>query len=238
MKLIPPGLLDAISIRKSRCRRRKNVELRALINLCSLQAVPLREVLLNPRESASAPLLDLWESYTPLPLSYGPQYKKAHAFDVALRQILRRFGERCLPAMQEVLRTVQLTCEQAKDLKPEIYLRYQGAYLSQGSHNTQTKERRALRCAMRILAEREPPGKGGRPKIHGFVSAIAQEVNISMEAARVALDTARAVIRVLRNAKVLLTRANPVALDDPAWTRGFFNHSDSATKGFAPCETA
>ena len=131
--------------------------------------------------------------------------------------------------MQDVLRTVELNCEQAKDLKPDIYLRYQAAYELQGNPNQRTRPRHALRTAMRLLAEYEPPGKAGRPKTHGYVEAIARDAKLSEPSARIALETARRVRRILREAEVLLTRANPPALEDPGWTRGFSNMSSTAS---------
>ena len=226
----PPGLLDALRLRTANARSARRVRLRSLINLCSPQAVSLRQVLLDPRGSASRPLLDLWESFASLPLSYGAQYKKAHAFDVALGKLLRRSQGRCLPAMREVLHVVELTSEQAKDLKPDTYLRYQAAYAAQGNPNQQTRTRRALRAAMRLLATQELLGKTGRPKTLGYVEAISCDARVPQEAAQVALETARDVRRILREAQLLLIRANPPALEDPAWIKGLSNGPSSAAQ--------
>ena len=58
MPSVPIGLKDAFSRWKANSERVRRVELRTLINLCSLQAIPLTKVLLDPIGSAGAPVLD------------------------------------------------------------------------------------------------------------------------------------------------------------------------------------
>lgn len=220
----PLRVKELISLRKIGLQRFKRVRLRVLINLCSLQAVPLRQVLMDPCGSASAPLLDLWESFSFLPMSFGPQFVKAHAFEFVLRKLLRRLEGHCLPAMTEVLHFVELTCEQAKDLKPEIYLRYQAAYAKQAGPNQQTPARRALRVAIRLLTDNETLGTRGHHRKLDYVGTIALNARVPLELARKGLATAKEVRRILREAQLLMTRCNPPALENSGWTKGFGKH--------------
>jgi hypothetical protein len=228
MPVIPAGLGDILGTTRSNLRASKRIRFRTLVNLCSLQAVPVREMLLNPRGAASAPLLNLWESFTPLALSYGFQHKKAHAFAVSLRRLLRNHKGTCLPPIQQVLRATQLTCCQAQDLKPHIYAQYKAAYASQGHSANQIRARWNLRVAMRLLQSRgnDKTVRSGRPKTRGLAVAIAKQANTSLDSAREALYAAHQVCRILLKANVLLVRSHPPALEDPAWTRGFWQPSN------------
>jgi hypothetical protein len=225
MPKMTQGLGTVLSICQTSLKVHMRLSLRTLINLCSLQAISVREMLLDPRGAASAPLLDLWNSFVPLPLSHGFAHKKAHAFATSLRRLLRTYNGPCLPPMQEVLRATRLTCGQARDLRPEIYERYKAAYKSQDKGRKQAHARRALRIAMRLLQARETQRTVPADRC-GFVATIADRAKVPMESAREALNAARHVRKILRHARVLLNRSHPPVLDHPAWTRGFFQPSN------------
>ena len=216
---IPGGLRDALRLQRSQCSRYRTTRLRTLINLCSLQAVSIEHMLFDPRSAASTPLVDLWQSFESLPLSVGFHGKKAHAFSTSLHSLLRKCPIGYLPSADLVLRAIDFNNDVARDLKPDIYAKYQERYESQASETRRIHARRAFLVALRLIGEKDDP-KGGRPIVRRIAEEIARQARIEVESAELILKSARHLRRTIERAKTILQHPTDAVMDDPTWTSG------------------
>ena len=58
-----PLIVDSLRQIRTKTSGFAKPSIRTLVNACALQAISVREMLLNPEEAAALPLLDLWKTY-------------------------------------------------------------------------------------------------------------------------------------------------------------------------------
>jgi hypothetical protein len=215
---LPATLRQAFEAKRQADSRGRRIRLRTAINLCSMQGISVKDMLLDPKGASSAPLIDLWASFESLPLAFGVHGRKAHAFSWGATRLLKGCSKLYLPPLDLLLAAIGLSAAVARDLKPEPFSKYSIRYRLQLLPDSSKKMRRALIKSLRISGI-HPSHRGGRPLDKKFAPQVATECRIHLDTARGILKTAREFHKVLQRVKFIMAQPLPSILDDPAWTR-------------------
>lgn len=129
------------------------VTLRTLVNLSALQGITIPQILLDPLAAASRPLIDLWSGYQAPELPSGRHGAKFMAFRQCIREILSNCGERYVPPMKFVLRSMKIDKDLARELCVDIHEDYEAAYQRQGGYQSRLHRDRAFVIALRMIRQ-------------------------------------------------------------------------------------
>jgi hypothetical protein len=104
-----PNALKAEFYRATKNLTRGRTTIRAIVNLCALQSISARDMLLSPDAAASEPLLDLWFSYATLKLPVGKHAERLDRCAKCFSDVLKASkDDHYLPQMKVVLRRFRL----------------------------------------------------------------------------------------------------------------------------------
>ena len=195
----------------------RKTSLRSMVNMCSLQAVSVVEMLHDPQAAASKCLLNLWGNYGELPMTSGAHTRKAFAFHVTARVLLRECRGKYLPPAELFLRAINLNEDLARELHPSIYAKYQEAYFAQGTQTQLIHRRRALTAALQVISRCSSHLRGFG--ISNLANEVSRESAVTRADALVALTSAIALRRAMRRVERLTKQPSIEALENPIWTR-------------------
>lgn len=146
-----PGPLEAML--KSAARAPGKPSLRIMINLCAVQAIPVVQMLLAPRESAMTPLVDFWRDYSPMSLTVDPCYEHVRQACGLLRRVLSRCTPHYLPPMEVTLNHFHINRALVRDLEPGLYEQYERQFRTQASPSVQYRLCRAFKACLQDLRD-------------------------------------------------------------------------------------
>jgi hypothetical protein len=210
-RAIPPAIRSEMhSI--ERTRKSGKMTFRTLFNLCALQGVSIRTLLLSPDEATSEPMFDYWSGFHSLNCDYGRSKAKIEAFSYVCACLLARpEGAALVPTMM-LLRAIKLNRDVARDRAPETYHGYESAYRAQASGSNRLAIERAFRVAKRCFANR-PLGNG---PIIEVAQVVYNQGNVSCE---IALSVSRGQEWMERAYRAALAMHGHSALAEHAWMR-------------------
>jgi hypothetical protein len=214
---VPALLKDAILLADSNKSTYKRASIRSMVNMCSLQAVSVVEMLRDPIGASSRCLINLWGRFEELPLACGAHARKARAFGYAARTLMRDCGSGELPPADLFLHAIGLNEDLARELHPHVYGSYQTAYRTQGTATQRLHSRRALLVGIEVLRLRGDRQIGcGKPRL---VVEITKKSNVTAEVGRRALESAFALRRVVKRLNQLMSQPRAEAVEDPIWLK-------------------
>lgn len=199
-----PATLRAAMARLRSNAIRGRVTLRTLVNLSALQGITIPQMLLDPVTAASRPLIDLWSGYQALEFPSGRHGTKVVAFRQCIREILSKCGERYVPPMKFVLRSMKINRDLAREMCVDVYEDYEAAYQRQGGYQSRLHRDRAFVLALRMI---------GQNNQSPFAPCDARKVaRQAAKAARVSLADAEAATRSAIHSSRALERAKGAML--------------------------
>ena len=201
---LPATLRAAVARMRSNAVRGR-VTLRTLVNLCALQGTSIPNMLLDPRNAASRPLIDLWAGYKALEFPNGRHSSKIQAYRQYINDMLRKCGKRYLPPMAVALRKMKLNRDLAREMCVECYEAYEAAYQRQGAYSSRVHADRAFGHAVHMLEM-----ENGNPFAPSDVRKVARRI---AAVAKVPLATANAVTRSAVQSRRALERARVALLN-------------------------
>jgi hypothetical protein len=129
------ALARLVRVDRKLCNRVKNVRvnLRTLINACALQGISIDEMLLNPMQAASLPLVKRWGDYKLLELSSVMSVDNSAALAHCLKDLLSHPRLTYLPSPNYTLKEMNVK-ESSFSLEcREIFNHYTQRYRAQGT---------------------------------------------------------------------------------------------------------
>ncbi len=195
----PPVLRLALSRLRSPSVRGK-LTVRTLVHLCALQAISVRELLLDPVGASSKPLLDLWTNYSALEYPYDHRLDKVMVYRNCLSTILETCADSYLPSMQFFLPRFALNRDAVRELAPDVYETYEHAYQKQARWDRRTHGVRAFRLALALAEERagQDLDRHNQTKV---VRMIATDAKVPLMLAARVWTSARKSYAVFRDAR-------------------------------------
>lgn len=197
---------------------RGKMTLRTMINLCALQGISVREMLLDPVSASSRPLLDLWHGYRALEYSSGCHDEKIAIYRSCLTEVLKRCRDIYLPSTTFFMRSIGLNRDLARELAPEIYEEYEDAHRRQAKWSKRIEGERAFKVAM-LLFSHSSFNPFGPCDTRWAARRIAAAANVSNDLARRVTRAALYSCRALERAKGAPQSQVPSMFVDPGWLR-------------------
>ncbi len=133
------------------CRKGHKITLRALLNLCALQGVPLVDMLQAPRSSSSPALINLLENFRAIEIEDRRHRTRVSAYEKCVRTVLDQCAEDYLPSMKFILHALRMNRELARELSVNAYEDYEAAYRAQGAYSSTIHRARAFTLALRLF---------------------------------------------------------------------------------------
>jgi TniQ len=129
-------LLKKLSRHRNHKRDDGRRSLQTLLNACAFQGVSVIDALTQPREAASMPLLDLWDTYGLLPLEAYKESVKPHRGQWLLSRLLCFPTGVFLPSPAIALGLLNVECRDMELRGRVVYRKYVKRYDSQGDRET------------------------------------------------------------------------------------------------------
>lgn len=149
-EFIPAYSRNAV-MQARKCREGHKVTLRALLNLCALQGVPLVDVLLEPRSSSSRSLIDLSANFPAIEIEDRRHRTRVSAYEECVKTVLDQCANDYLPSMHVILHGLRMNRELARELSVNAYEDYEAAYRAQGAYSSLIHKARAFTLALRLF---------------------------------------------------------------------------------------
>lgn len=192
--------------------------IRTMINMCALQGVAVREMLLNPEEASSATLLDLWSDYSVLPYGAGSYGSRVEIVCWLLRKLLAKCKGFYLPPMEHALAETGLNRACLREMNVDLYESYESLYRSQASWAMTYRLADAFRTALLHLPTAEP-NRLTRNLYWSLPNKVAPIAHLSSEEVAPACWSAVLYARLVLMAKKRVGNVSLDAMEDPPWLR-------------------
>ncbi|WP_233590330.1 hypothetical protein [Dyella dinghuensis] len=147
------ALARLVRVDRKPCNRVKNVRVNliTLINACAFQGISIDEMLLNPMEAASLPLVERWGDYKSLELSPVKSGDNSAALAHCLEDLLSHPQLSYLPSPNYALDELSANRSAASLRRREIWRRYTQRYQAQGTSGVLRKNDKVFLASLECL---------------------------------------------------------------------------------------
>ena len=167
--------------------RAYRTSIRRIVELCALQGILPRDLLLRPVEAGGGTLANWRGDAVAVPLPFGEFAEKVGPFARIAKKLLAHAATDYLPALRVLLKAAKLPRNIAVEMDPGEYARYQLAYEKQGSSEQRVHGDRASRCALAAIKAGVYPGPKKERWIRSMAGYVAKEANVTTIVARRAI---------------------------------------------------
>jgi hypothetical protein len=160
--------------------KKRKPSLREMMNVCVLQAIHVRDMLLAPEQAASRPFVHVWSSYMRLPVPLHRRRKEIEATIYLLDTLID--GSECsyMPPMEQTLKAFKINRSLIRDADYDVYDRYEDKYRNQASPSV--LERRNLVFSVFVeLFKDAPLHVLNRDKYWMLPGRVAREMSMTEE---------------------------------------------------------
>jgi len=159
------------------------VALHTLINICALQGISVRDLLLRPKEAACTPLRGGLGGYHPLERSMDVNVDRPKIMQLCLAAILSDVNLRYIPQPARVAREIDVDSPHSLSSRSRLYREYLLAYRKQGTRKTLIKMDSDFASALDSMKVLRPNPFGS---YDGKASryAVARATGVSLDEAR------------------------------------------------------
>lgn len=197
MRRAYPNALKAEFYRATKNLTRGRTTIRAIVNLCALQSISARDILLSPDAAASEPLLDLWFSYATLKLPVGRHAERLERCAKCFSDVLKASEkDHYVPQMKVVLRRFRLNRQLLREMHLDVYEEYKLRHEEQGPYSQRVHLNRAMDLALQMV-EGDADQAGSHRKLQQAAKQIGQRCNVSLDVGFSVMLGARNVLKAL-----------------------------------------
>lgn len=199
------------------------VALHTLINACALQGIPVRELILRPREAACAPLRGGWGGYRALQHSTNSDLDKARIMQLCLAGLLSNRDIRRLPRLTLIAQEIDEGIIKRPSRGSVLYREYVQRYRQQGSPKKLVRANAdfvaALDC-MKVLR----PNPFGSYDVKAARYAVARATGRSLSEARELVGSVTRFRRIVELAKAKVLDLTPAEVRAQKKLGGIYDH--------------